>query len=723
MDELLMQVGSRRSFLCGGAAFAAAAVAHGAAAPAKGSGAPPPVQGKVRLRRTGMGIVGVVVSDGLNCVRTAKDGTFELPGRAGARFVFVTVPSGYTASTFYLPVCSRLPKRNFDLDPCAATGGKGCKFLHIADSEISEANPRLLKWAETVRGVAEEEKCAFIVHTGDICGHGGMVGHMMMMNDLSMGRPVRYCVGNHDLIEGSRGEEVFEAVFGPCWHSFEVGGVHFCVTPMNYGDVPPSYTMDEVADWLRNDLALVPKGMPVVLFGHMLCNAGSAEKAGLVFGNKRALDLRGACNYRGFVYGHLHDTMFRVRGGAALVCSPPPSGGGIDMSPAAVRVISVDERGGITATARYGAHPSPWPAAESGAKWETKLGGGVLHSTPLAADGRIYLGTVDDGGRSLAAVYALDAQSGKIVWRTQMENSIKNRLLLVGGLIVVSDDEGRLVALDRDTGRIVWRHELPYHYVVMNSAPAATPDGKVVVHGLVRWMAAVDASTGKEMWRVFDHASEGVPQRFAVDGERLYGISSWDGIYAFGLKDGKQVWKIKDRSGCVYPGADLMLVNGSLYAFIHNIVREIDPATGEERRRKSLPARFNFGVASGPALVSPEMFVVGTSAMGCVALDRRTLELVWHTDFGAALVSTTPYTGAGLHAGNISPIRLTCGLLCAPAADGAVHFFSPSDGKDVHKAVCGVPYLSGAVEIPGGAVVAADISGVVRAYAIPPLRD
>ena len=114
-----------------------------------------------------------------------------------------------------------------------------------------------------------------------------------------------------------------------------------------------------------------------------------------------------------------------------------------------------------------------------------------------------------------------------------MENSVKNRLLLVGERIVASDAEGRLVALARGTGRIAWRHELPYHYVVMNSAPAATPDGKAVVHGLVRWMAAVDVATGKEMWKVFNHASEGVPQRFAVDGERLYGISNWDGIYPY----------------------------------------------------------------------------------------------------------------------------------------------------------------------------------------------
>jgi outer membrane protein assembly factor BamB len=699
---------------------AAAALAVGAAeSGVEAGGVPPPVKGKVRLRRTGMGIAGVMVSDGLNCVRTAKDGTFELPGRERARFVFVTVPSGYSTSTFHQLVKCRQGNKNFDLEPCQATGGKGCTFLHIADSEISEANPRIQKWAESVRRIADETHSAFIVHTGDICGRGGMVGHMMTMNDLTMGRPVRYCVGNHDLVHGSRGEEVFEAVFGPCWYSFEAGGVHFCVTPMNYGDHPPGYDMDEVADWLRNDLALVPANMPVVLFGHMLCNAESEEKAGFVFGKKRAVDLRELCNYRGFVYGHLHDTMFRVRGGAAFVCSSPPVGGGIDLSPASVRVVSVDEGGRITASSRHGSNPSPWRAVESGAVWETKLGGGVLHSTPLVVDGRVYVGTLDDGGRSSAAVYALDASTGKIVWRVQMENSIRNRLLLAGGRILAADAEGRLVALDPETGRVEWRHALPYHYMVMNASPAVSPDGRVVVYGIVRRMAALDAVTGKELWCMCKAAYEGVPQRFAVDSERFYGISCWDGIYAFDLKDGKQVWKIKDRSGCVYPGSDLTLVDGSLYAFIHNTVREIDPATGVDRRVKKLSPRCNFGVASGPVLVTDGMFVAGTSAMGCAAVDRRTLELAWHTEFGEALVSTTPYTGAGLKAGNISPIRLSGGLLCAPAADGAVHFFSAADGKEVSKAVCGVPYLSGAAEIPGGMVVAADFSGVVRAYTPP----
>ena len=43
----------------------------------------------------------VSVSDGLNVVQTDAEGRFELPGYTEARFVFITIPSGYRAFTYY----------------------------------------------------------------------------------------------------------------------------------------------------------------------------------------------------------------------------------------------------------------------------------------------------------------------------------------------------------------------------------------------------------------------------------------------------------------------------------------------------------------------------------------------------------------------------------------------------------------------------------------------
>ena len=58
-----------------------------------------------------------------------------------------------------------------------------------------------------------------------------MKKHIEGMNTETMGVPVRYIIGNHDYVDGKYGEELFESIYGPVWYSFEVGNVHYIVTP------------------------------------------------------------------------------------------------------------------------------------------------------------------------------------------------------------------------------------------------------------------------------------------------------------------------------------------------------------------------------------------------------------------------------------------------------------------------------------------------------------
>ena len=52
------------------------------------------------------------------------------------------------------------------------------------------------------------------------------------MNTSNMDCPMFYCIGNHDLVKGKYGEEVFENVYGPVYYSFDFGNVHYVVTPI-----------------------------------------------------------------------------------------------------------------------------------------------------------------------------------------------------------------------------------------------------------------------------------------------------------------------------------------------------------------------------------------------------------------------------------------------------------------------------------------------------------
>ena len=87
-----------------------------------------------------------------------------------------------------------------------------------------------------MRDLAANEKVAFMIHTGDICYENGLKNHIKLMNTSNMGCPVFYCLGNHDLVKGKYGEELFESIYGPVYYSFDFGSTHYIVTPIMLRD-------------------------------------------------------------------------------------------------------------------------------------------------------------------------------------------------------------------------------------------------------------------------------------------------------------------------------------------------------------------------------------------------------------------------------------------------------------------------------------------------------
>ena len=49
-------------------------------------------------------LAGVMVTDGMNVVKTDKKGRFSLPGFEKTRFISMTTPAGFETQQFYLPV-------------------------------------------------------------------------------------------------------------------------------------------------------------------------------------------------------------------------------------------------------------------------------------------------------------------------------------------------------------------------------------------------------------------------------------------------------------------------------------------------------------------------------------------------------------------------------------------------------------------------------------------
>lgn len=121
-------------------------------------------------------------------------------------------------------------------------------------------------WVDNLRDYSANEKIAFIVHTGDICYESGLNSHIGLLNTALMeDTQIFYGIGNHDLVKGAYGEELFEKLYGPVFYSFDVGNTHYIMTPMLHGDYLPEYTKEDVYRWMKNDLAYVGKEKSIIV--------------------------------------------------------------------------------------------------------------------------------------------------------------------------------------------------------------------------------------------------------------------------------------------------------------------------------------------------------------------------------------------------------------------------------------------------------------------------
>jgi alcohol dehydrogenase (cytochrome c)/quinohemoprotein ethanol dehydrogenase len=154
-------------------------------------------------------------------------------------------------------------------------------------------------------------------------------------------------------------------------------------------------------------------------------------------------------------------------------------------------------------------------AAKLGLAWFGDLAerGGSYETTPLVADGRIYVTA------PWSKVYAFDAKTGKLLWKYDPKVPGEWAVSLCCGIVnrgvaVWKDKviwgtlDGRLVAVNAKTGKKVWDRQVtnPTLPQSITGAPRVA-DGRIFI-GMAGaefhqrgYMAAYSADNGKELWR------------------------------------------------------------------------------------------------------------------------------------------------------------------------------------------------------------------------------
>jgi len=182
--------------------------------------------------------------------------------------------------------------------------------------------------------------------------------------------------------------------------------------------------------------------------------------------------------------------------------------------------------------------------ADSGHQaWQMKTGEPVafdhrwdyFQSSPVYADGAVYFGSAD------GFIYAVEAKSGKGLWKYKTLGRVRSSPAVTGGVVYVGSMDGNLYALEAGTGQLKWKFK--------TAGDAFFPTGEVqssptVADGLVFFgsrdghLYAVDAETGQKKW-AFSHDGAWCISTPAV----------WNGLVFAGSSDGMFVNAVDERTG------------------------------------------------------------------------------------------------------------------------------------------------------------------------------
>lgn len=258
----------------------------------------------------GQPIKDVPVSDGFTIVTTDANGYYSIDISTNTWYIFITVPSEYEIPVnelgqpcFYKRYPSDKQQYDFTLTPIA--GGKEKKFalFTFGDPQVASDSALNRFLTEAVPGIkahadlVSKEMPCYGITLGDIISMGSsrdVSSYREPMRDGfaadKVGIPVFQVMGNHDCNFYNANKPAFpdeynseynlvvqrhhEEMFGPINYSFNRGDVHIIgmrniYYPNNNSQSSKLGFLDSQLEWLKQDLALVPKDHTVLFCVHI----------------------------------------------------------------------------------------------------------------------------------------------------------------------------------------------------------------------------------------------------------------------------------------------------------------------------------------------------------------------------------------------------------------------------------------------------------------------
>ncbi len=593
------------------------------------------------------GVSGVAVSDGYCVAVTDAEGKYSIEINPDAHVLNISVPSYYKSRGDFYRGLEEIKKRP-NIDKKRANGpvrvdfaleeynNQPRKFVHLSDTEA-----RIYKdWVDEIKDYAAENEAAFILFSGDICYEKGLKLHRDYLNSKALGITSYFTVGNHDLVDGDYGEQLYEQCFGPAYYSFNAAGVHFLSLPVPFGDKKTFYDYDKIYAWMKKDLSLLPEGTPIIIFCHMIIGY---DKEFNMIGKTDSIEMK-RYNLKGYIYGHHHVNLANTtKNGVRMFCTCSPNKGGTEHTPSSYRVLTFDEKGNIRSELRYSNFQNSAVAIASRAdKIERNGIGGKEYSSCATHISSIVYDTSSD--TKSATVVAPDGSRYPLVQKGAM---VREGVVPVG----IDDFTGyKLEAVFANGDKVIKRIEnrrglaenknvsgyLNVEKVI--STGAFCFFAEPVISSSTIYMGAADDDNNercgiyafdreKESLKWFFKTDNSVKNRFVLDNGAIFVCDVMHQLYSINAATGKLNWRVslQDSPQQTF-NMGVCVNNGMVYAGAVGSLKGVDTATGKIIWKSA----WHNGIVSVADIVVKQGILLSIGYWrGRFALNSKTGEVIW----------------------------------------------------------------------------------------------